>query len=535
MTVESHLELYLAIFGWQQYGRLWDILTNTGLAYLPFLIILLQNIIVPLTSQETRDAATTSVKRMEVDMLIAFSLVVLAAAPAIDLNASVLKYKKPCDTISGPAGIFSPGATGTTYDTVFDDLVTSSARVPVWWWGVMAISSGINREAIAHISCPLDLSGFQMAIARTRIQDPQLMNETNKFVKYCYRPVRAKLEREQPDVSRILEEHGPDDVEWIGSHVLMDTPGYYDNPAFRPREGIRGWPYEAMRDTEYPQPLTPDLDPAHIGRPVCKDWWDHSERGLRRKLLNVIEPDVLGAGLSLSSEFVTFGGSLTQEKVEDALLKSVVGTSLATAPSGSAFIPSLNDEGDLSISRFAGGLGLELEGISFGPMMYVVRAALPIFQALILSGLYALLPFALLASRYNLQGLLLLSVAIFTVKFWSYLWHLAKWLEDNLIKALYPDGLSWFQAHTQFFFSSNYLIGGDFTLKHEILEFAMGLMYIVLPMIFSFLMGVVGLGTAAGFSAIVTALSQPIQKAGRQGADTAKGLGESAIGRKLGR
>jgi hypothetical protein len=514
MTVESFFELYTAIFGWQQYNQLWNILTSTGLAYLPFLIIVLLNIIGPLTSQETRDAATTSVKRMEVDLFIAFSVVVLAAAPAIDLSASVLTYKKPCDTISGPAGTFSPGATGTTFDAVFSDVIATPAQVPVWWWGVMAISSGINREAIAHIGCPPDLSGFQMEIARTRIQDPELLNEVNKFVRYCYRPARAKFEREQPDVTAILEEHGPDDLEWIGSHVLLEALGYYDNPHFRPREGIHGWPLDRSRDTEYPDPVPPDLDPTNIGRPLCNDWWTNGERGLRGKLLAVIEPEVLGEGIELSSEFVIFGGSLTQEKVEDALLKSIVGTSLATAPSGSAFIPSLNDEDTLSLSRLGGGL--DLESLSFAPMMYVVRAALPIFQALILSGLYVLLPFALLAARYNLQSLLLISVALFTVKFWSYLWHLAKWLEDNLIKVLYPDGLSWFKAHTQFFFSSNYLIGGDFALKHEILNFATGLMYIVLPMIFSFLMGVVGLGTAVGFAAIVAALSNPIQRAGRR-------------------
>ena len=168
-------------------------------------------------------------------------------------------------------------------------------------------------------------------------------------------------------------------------------------------------------------------------------------------------------------------------------------------------------------------------------MLYAVRAAFPIFQALILSGLYALLPFALLAARYNLQGLLLISVALFTVKFWSYLWHLAKWIEDNLIKVLYPDGFSWFEAHTQFFFSSNYLVGGDFALKHEILNFAAGLMYIVLPLIFSFLMGVVGLGAAVGFASIVAALSNPIQKAGRQAADTGKSITQSAITRGHGK
>jgi hypothetical protein len=89
------------------------------------------------------------------------------------------------------------------------------------------------------------------------------------------------------------------------------------------------------------------------------------------------------------------------------------------------------------------------------------------------------------------------------------------------------------KAHAQFFFSSNYLIGGDFALKHEILNFVVGLMYIVLPLIFSFLMGVVGLGAAVGFASIVAALST-VEKAGRQAADTARGAGQSVLTRKLG-
>ena len=89
MTVESYLELYLALFGWLQYNNLWNVLTGTGLAYLPFLAILITNIIGPVTSQETRDAATTSVKRMEVDLLIAFSVVVLSAVPACNSISSI--------------------------------------------------------------------------------------------------------------------------------------------------------------------------------------------------------------------------------------------------------------------------------------------------------------------------------------------------------------------------------------------------------------------------------------------------------------
>jgi hypothetical protein len=55
----------------------------------------------------------------------------------------------------------------------------------------MAISSGLNREAIAGIGCTADLSGFQMKMAGTRISDPALAQEVNLFIRYCYRPAHA--------------------------------------------------------------------------------------------------------------------------------------------------------------------------------------------------------------------------------------------------------------------------------------------------------------------------------------------------------
>ena len=45
MHVGSYLELFTTLFGWQFYDRLWDILTGTGLAFLPFLGIVLNNVL----------------------------------------------------------------------------------------------------------------------------------------------------------------------------------------------------------------------------------------------------------------------------------------------------------------------------------------------------------------------------------------------------------------------------------------------------------------------------------------------------------
>ena len=43
MSVDSYLELFTSLFGWAFYGILWDVLVGTGIVYLPFLGILIDN------------------------------------------------------------------------------------------------------------------------------------------------------------------------------------------------------------------------------------------------------------------------------------------------------------------------------------------------------------------------------------------------------------------------------------------------------------------------------------------------------------
>ena len=43
MSVDSYLELFTTLFGWAFYGVLWDVLVGTGIVYLPFLGILIDN------------------------------------------------------------------------------------------------------------------------------------------------------------------------------------------------------------------------------------------------------------------------------------------------------------------------------------------------------------------------------------------------------------------------------------------------------------------------------------------------------------
>ena len=57
MGVSSYFEFVTVLFGWIVYDRLWAVLNDTGIVYVPFFVILLKNLL------ESRRGATTRVRR----------------------------------------------------------------------------------------------------------------------------------------------------------------------------------------------------------------------------------------------------------------------------------------------------------------------------------------------------------------------------------------------------------------------------------------------------------------------------------------
>ena len=95
LGVQSYPELYTTLLGWQLYDEIWDLLSQTGLAFLPFIGIVLRNITHPYTSQETKDAGSTSLRRMEVDFISALLFIFFAVSPALTLDPSVFILHAP--------------------------------------------------------------------------------------------------------------------------------------------------------------------------------------------------------------------------------------------------------------------------------------------------------------------------------------------------------------------------------------------------------------------------------------------------------
>ena len=255
MTADSYLELFTGLFAWQQYTALWSLLAETGIWLIPFVVLLITSVVEARTRQKTQDAAAISLRNLEVKLVLALSVIVLAGQPTIPLAVETMRYTPPCEEFGmlGEPQSVRAGDTGTTYDETYSQ-VLSDTTVPIWWYGVLSLSGGITHAAIAGIECAPDVSGLQVALDRNRVDDSTLMAEMQRFTEECFIPARSRfLNGAFPSdltvgdkVLEIAETYGTDDVDWPGSRMFQEIPGLYDS--IRARDSVSGLEYDPSRD-----------------------------------------------------------------------------------------------------------------------------------------------------------------------------------------------------------------------------------------------------------------------------------------------
>lgn len=507
MGVDSYLELFTTLYGWQMFNNIWSILTTTGIAFIPFIVILIRNFIDVNTSMEANAGSAASVRRMEIEIVTALTVVVLAGQPALNLQAHELRYT-PQATLSNPtpATVNATNA-GTTYGQAGFTSAPTSVRIPLWWYGVMALSSGVNHAIVAGLPATGEMREMERALRTMYIENPSLRLEVNNFYTRCYVPARSKFGREQPAAAiPILNTQGVDDTDWMGSHVYRQVPGYYDilyagNP-------VPGWPVNPARDTDqYWLDTSIVLD---HGIPYCKEWWEHPTLGLRQKLLE---------DNTKTQRVVTWVQSqfpgMNAEQRRDLLARNILEQTPKsyTASLGQARFAG-SDPGFWSgaLQLYQGGVaswGLVLFYTTYlEPTLILILEALPFIQALTLMGIYALLPLVLVFGMYQPSILLVGAIGIFTVKFWAVLWHLALWADNNLLRSLYPDGVSFLST-----------MGSEHGLKSILLTMIVAGLYMALPALWTLMMGWVGYKAVGAINSVTDQLSASAHESGRKGGE----------------
>jgi hypothetical protein len=491
MSVDSYIELFTTLYGWLFYNIIWDVLVTSGAVLLPFIGIVIDNVLDAYQENEPEDAARVALRTIEIEVIIAFIVITLAGNPFFTFQASEVSYTPPDLLETGApehATTTAAVANYSTYATISFVGHPNSVEIPPWWYGVSQFGSGINRAIMEGIPPKLNFREYINRIDTMKIEDPLLKQQLNDFYRDCFVPARSKYYEEKPTsvlITSLMTQHGADDVDWLGSRVYLSLPGYYN--AIRPMKLIKPFPYSPLRDTEWDAAVGDDL-PVY-GRPTCLQWWGgiSGTVGLKDQLiLELTEWDLIMAAAELGF------GSVAER--QDVLIKKL----LSLGSDVGVFVPRGydmayenkmdNGTGGHFIERITKGLttavGVSVMGLLFGIFLDIFLRAAPMIQALLLMGLTALLPFLLVISRYKLSILMGGALAWFSIKFWTVLWYMAYWVDQSLIMAMFPDP------------GAMTMVAANLDYNNRvILNVVTGMMYLIFPLIFTMIMSI------AGFSA----------------------------------
>lgn len=502
MQVGSDLELFSTLFGWRFYGQLWDILTGTGLAFLPFLGFILSNVLETHVYGAT-EGPVSSLRRMDIEIAVALTVVVLAGQPTVPLASSSLSYTTSPTATHPLPSTSTPVTSPTTFRAVGFAGVPGGVTVPIWWYAAMSASHGIVHAGKMMFSAGPDLRGLERHAQGAAIQNPVLRQETNEFYTQCYLPAKSKYLAEKPTsptITALLASYGNDDPNWVGSHVYLSTPGYYDQRAAQP---VKGWPYSVSRDTEYANTVPPPT----WGKPTCTEWWtglaSSTGVGLKQKLINE-------AG-TLDTLTASVIGGFSPVKRQDAVARAVLnGSPPEISTSDYAYSNTISQTGPVQtlelIVKSAGALIVgSLAAILQSVVMHLILSGLTDLQALTLMGMYAMLPLIVVISGYKLEVMVVGALAIFTVIFWTFLWDFARWTDQYLIAAFHPTDQSLLSFITKPTSTST---------KRLVLDMITSAMYLGLPMLWTAMMAWVGYSSLSAIGRATDQLMNPINKAG---------------------
>lgn len=493
LYTNDYLEFYLTLVGWLINNGIWDMISDTGLFALPFLIIVVREWIkVRQEGADEGNKGVLSLARIETQLYIGYVVVSLCAIPVMSVGFDTLQFDQ---TRAKQCQVLLPAPSDTGWNTTFSSLTGKSARIPIWWAVMHSLSKGLNSGAIAAIPCGTDLRQMRMDVDAIRIDNPLLAQEVADFTHDCFGPSRARLFMRQPDLGSITKAPKTlQDLNWIGSRFLLKTSGYYDTDYSKtPRTA---WPYDAKRDDGLPQVT------GGGGYPTCKQWWSDGSIGLRDRLQAQVDP-------TLMNKFLGWAKWLSKDEVTDSMIRQVVSPS--SQVNGDVYSDYGGQIGGTmwnGLARAGGTLGVGVGSLAYFPGMDIVRQALPMVMAFLKMAMVICLPLVLIIGAYQLKVAMTMSVVFFALIFVDFWFQLARWVDSTIIDVLYGSG----SPHLSF----DPVMGLNTTTQDAILNFVMGAMFIILPMFWISALGWAGIKAAGAIEGLSRG-TRDVQQAGQKG------------------
>ena len=436
MVAHSYLELATTLAGWHIAIGISEFLTSTGLVFLPFGVALLRNWREPTRTQQANFAAPISLRQMEQDVGISLIVIIFFFLPAVPVTVGDITYKTRTLENTVSAG---------TPDVPYVDYINNpkSISVPVMWWLVHQVSSYSTQVIVDRIDGLSDPAVFRAALtqaSRVRITDEILVNEFRTFRRNCYEPSLAKFQK-QGEVSGSSNGESEVDVDWIGSKLFLNSPGYYKQCG---NVTSCGTSYHAQTVISPWRNVNSSLT-FKQGQPNCDAWWVHPRLGLRARLLKAMEKDTPHLYDSIEKIRHRQNLKFSVEEYEDRYLRRAINYSpwlmVDRADRGTQFHRGslkqfFSIDGIQQLIATIGSLGVS--AVVHIVMEFVV-IGLPMLQAIALMLVYIAIPFVVPYAVLAPSILVRVILTIFSLKFLTALWAVAEFLDEKLLSEMYPN------------------------------------------------------------------------------------------------
>ena len=417
METGSYLELALTLYGWQVSNRFAELLVESGLIYIPLLWLVVRNWTQPARSQEAKAAAPVSMRRMEQDMLIAFIAIILCFIPAVAVKTSDITHTSRITgkeiTANSPD---APYVTGEIPDEI---------KAPVYWWLVHQLSTGFTKIFTASIHSfgkPSHIRDITLELDYMNLDEPSLRAELQRFDLDCHLPALREMEQVNPAAIAPDPNVYYSPAQWRADDIFFETPGYYDK--LRASQPLPAW--SAKYDF---------TEGGKVG-PHCNVWWKDPSNGLERRIYDYIVKKNNNSNHDSALENYT-------STVKNIRKVKTVRRFLLKEPPPSKFGADIAGDGAKGdwLGSTVGYVGGVVVYPAIKGAMYLVKTALPMFQALALMCIYIAIPFAVPFAVLKPSLLLFFTSAIFSLKFMTGLWALATLLDDKLIDYMYGENV----------------------------------------------------------------------------------------------
>lgn len=526
MYVDSYLEMFTTLYGWMFYNNLWYVLKDTGLLLLPFIGIVLDHLINYKNGVEAGDAEDLATKGVLSELIIACFVIMMCGVPYMNFQATEVLFTPPAMNDSFTLSSYDVNSLESTFGT--SGSFTGhpiDVNVPIFWWGVHNVSVGITHAVMSGMASTLDLRKYIESLNRVTIEDPELRKELGAFRRDCYTKSLSKYNDEKPfatgpyvaAIGAIILLQGEEDPYWMGSHVFITTPGYYDS--LRAEESIDGFLFAAARDVEWE---AADPNRPINGRPYCDNWWGNNSNGLRTKIIN--------ENSWIETLSATVEAGLTLGDRQDLLAQVALHQTISSyAPRGYDFAYSNTSISDgymmknikQGAKQVIATTAVVKERISNSVDVTILLNTAPILQALLLMLVVAFIPFVLFLSKYSISAVLAVAWALFSFRFLTACWMLAWWLDQNIIASLYPSTGD---------LTTGPLMSPSAMVSSQDLLYLLSYLYIVIPLIFTVVTGWAGYNVIRGLGA--STMMGGLSSAGGKAASSAMNLAKKAATKK---